>query len=804
MLLDEVMSQARRGMQRSVTLWERCLAIVQRPKLVQRIVTMRGWRLALVLVFLVGFAAPLITAGGVAYSQYSQLKAWGLDGVQQLMAIKDLLPSSNSVAASATPGATGTLGTPAATPTLTGTPAAGQTQSGLQDKAKDILNKDTLTQIKQHCEAAKNDFAHINAAIANRDGIIGIALGTPYRGKILATQQMAIIGLDAAALGSKLATVGMDFTNTFETSPFSPDGGPLLTQKSFADVQQALLDTQATLLDIQVHLEQLNVNDLPVNNAQRAQLNKYLPYVPKALKDIAAIQPLVPLAGWALGVDTSRQYLIQTMDRAELRPSGGFNGAYGILNVTGGRLGKISLTDVDLLYPLGGKRAPEPYYWWPFGNFGLRDSNLSGDFPTTAKLSEYWYHDVTNVNVDGVIMFSPTVIEHLLGPDVLGPLTLSCYNDVITSTNLEDKLHYYQLGGGVEIQKKCSSNDTATSKRKRFTAALASALQDKVRASSQAILLKVVASAKNDLATKELEVYMNNPAIEAQLSKNHVDAAMIRDPKVDSTYIVQANVSVNKGAKYVTTTVNEHVWLKSNGDAYHDLTVSLDYQPHGNVYGQLTYRDYVRVYTAPNAQYLYGSGFDQNIKQIQYPNQQPTPVPPLCNIFNGAPPTPLPTPVPNPDPSQPPIPYTYSATPCQPAQAPTCTASASNPTGLFIPGGSSEWITGLGGSLSDHIDDIGAPTTLVSDEPGRGMFGGLIVVPAFCKATFEIAWMVPHSAGTGAQHNQPYTFAMERQSGTANDVTIDIEPSSDAKIAPIKQHFTLNANMTWTLNATKK
>lgn len=801
MLLDEVMSQARRGMQRGVSLWDRVLVLAQRPKVVRRFLALRGWRLALVLVFLVGFAAPLLTAGGVAFGQYSQLKAWGADGVQQLLAIKDLLPTSSTLAAAATPGATST---PTMTPSATGTPAAGQSPSGLQDKAKDILNKDTLTKIKQHCDAAKNDFAHINAAIANHDGIIGIALGTPYRSKILATQQMAIIGVDAAGLGSKLATVALDFTNTFQTSPFSPDGGPLLTQKSFADVQQALLDTQATLLDVQVHLEQMNVNDLPVSASQRAQLLKYLPYVPKGLSAIAAIQPFVPLAGWALGVDSPRKYLIQTMDRAELRPSGGFNGAYGILDVTGGRLGKISLTDVDLLYPLGGQHAPTPYYWWPFGNFGLRDSNLSGDFPTTAKLSEFWYHDVTNVHVDGVIMFSPTVIEHLLRPDVLGPLSLACYNDTITSTNLEDKLHYYQLGGGTDIQKKCSSNDTATSKRKRFTAALASALQDKVRASSQDILRKVVKSAADDLATKELQVYLNNSDIEAQLTKNHVDATMIRDPQIDSTYIVQANVSVNKGSKYVNTTINEHVWLKSNGDAYHDLTVSLDYQPRGNVYGQLTYRDYVRVYTAPNARFLYGSGFDQNIKQLLTPGQPLKPVPPLCYIFAGAPPTPLPPPVPNPDdPTQPPTPYTYSGTPCQPAQAPTCTAGSSNLNGLFLPGGSSEWIARFGGSLSDHMDDIGAPTTLVSDESGRGMFGGLIVVPAFCQATFEIAWMVPHIAGSSTQHNQPFTFAMERQSGTSNDVTIDIEPASDANIPPIKQHFILNTTTSWTLNAKK-
>ena len=206
-------------------------------------------------------------------------------------------------------------------------------------------------------------------------------------------EELSVVGIDAANLVSELATIGADFTGSFKTSPFSPEGGPILTQKSFADLQQGLQDALVTLQDIQLHLAKVNLTSLPICASQRAQIQKYLPDLPKAIKDIKEVQPYLPLASWALGVDSPRQFLIQTMDRAELRPSGGFNGSWGILGVDGGRVGAIQMTDVTFVdysnsNKAYGQQVPAQYRtWWPFGNWGLRDANLSGDFPTSANLS---------------------------------------------------------------------------------------------------------------------------------------------------------------------------------------------------------------------------------------------------------------------------------------------------------------------------------------------------------------------------------------------------------------------------------
>src|SRR5579884_4265310 len=245
-----------------------------------RLAKLGRWRIVLLAVFLVAFFAPTLTIGAMAYKQYSDLRTWGLDGVHQLLAIKDLLPSSSTSSAQ-----TGQQGS-----------------SGITDKAKDVLNPKTLNIIKQDCLAAQSDFEKIHTMLSQRQGVIGFAMITPLGAKVQDVEELSVVGVAAATMGAELATVGADFTNSFTTSPFSPEGGPILSQKSFADVQQAAQDTLVALQDMQRHLSRVNLNALPISAAQKAQLAKYLPYLPKAIKDIQAVQPYLPLAGWALGV----------------------------------------------------------------------------------------------------------------------------------------------------------------------------------------------------------------------------------------------------------------------------------------------------------------------------------------------------------------------------------------------------------------------------------------------------------------------------------------------------------------------
>src|SRR5437016_7348974 len=217
---------------------------------------------------------------------------------------------------------------------------------------------------------------------------------------------------------------------------------------------------------------------------------------------------MVGLVAWLLGVGHQRRFLVQTMDRAELRPGGGFTGQYGILQIQDGRMSPFNLTDVTLIdYAENGteigRNAPPGYSWMNFGNWGIRDSHLSGDFPTTARMTMQLFQDEGGGPVDGDIAFTPSLIGHIL--EVTGPIKVPGYNETITSKNLEERLHYYQQNySAIALQRqKSGTNNAAT--RKTFTTLLGRLLLERVRHLQVKQLLTIMQAAVKDLQSRDLE-----------------------------------------------------------------------------------------------------------------------------------------------------------------------------------------------------------------------------------------------------------------------------------------------------------
>src|SRR5205807_6191009 len=99
---------------------------------------------------------------------------------------------------------------------------------------------------------------------------------------------------------------------------------------------------------------------------QRSQLIQLLSILPTVRTDLLQVQDLLGVASWVLGVDGPRTFLVQTMDRAELRPTGGFTGQYGELHIDGGRISPFTLRDISLVEyadnnPTYGQLPPAQY-----------------------------------------------------------------------------------------------------------------------------------------------------------------------------------------------------------------------------------------------------------------------------------------------------------------------------------------------------------------------------------------------------------------------------------------------------------
>ncbi len=598
-----------------------------------------------------------------------------------------------------------------------------------------FLDSGKLLSAQQEFIAARTDFQQVQYKL-DHTAVIQTATNffPQYLSQVHTARAVSQVGIDVANIGQQLTTTALILAPSFRGPLLTSNSKPLITQNMLDLVGATINSILPLLSDIQAQTRTMSIDSLPVSAQQRSQLVQLLQALPQAQSDLVQVLELLGAANWILGVDQPRTYLVQTLDRAELRPTGGFTGQYGELHIQGGRIAPFTLRDISLVEyvdssPTVGQLAPPQYRsWWPFANWGLRDSNVSADFPTSAQIAISQYELEVGHQVDGVIQITPFLTEHVL--QIIGPVYVPGYKETITAQNLEDRLHYYQLNNsGIASQIAQSPGNTSTSDRKRFTGLLAQLLLDKVRQAPPGEILAIARVMLHDLKTKDLQVYFSNPQVESLLMKYDYASQVDRSTTQDGLLVVQANLSASKASQYVQTIMHDTVTLDANGGATHVLQLRLVYNQVGPVYGYDTYRDYVRVYVPPDSEFLWGDGFDTGI--------------PLCG-------------------------GTYQQCPqtgVYPQDELLC------PAGQFQPGAAPPSITDPNGGHWHPLDTLGPPTNFASDEPGRAMFGGWVVVPKNCTMTVTLSWYVPPMG------QAPYTLLVQRQAGTLPELDLTILPT---------------------------
>ena len=656
--------------------------------------------LAVLAVVLAGVLVPagfLIAYGVSGYQTYNELKDQAHDGVNHLLNVKTIF-------------------------------------TGVKTHPSGFLDTTKLTRARKELDAAQTDFEQLQYKIDHTPIIQTVTSYLPqFIPQIQTARAASRIGVDVTHMGQELISTALLLAPTFRGPLLTNSSKPLVTQPMLNLVGTTISDLLPRLADIQQQSRLLTLDSLPVSTAQRDEFGQLLQLLPQAETDLEQALNLLGAANWLLGVDSPRTFLVQTMDRAELRPTGGFTGQYGELTINGGRVGTFSLKDISLVEYTDnsktlGMEAPAQYRsWWPFANWGLRDSNLSADFPTSAQIAIQQYQLEVGHNVDGVILFTPFLIEHIL--QIIGPIHVPGYNDTITAQNLEDRLHYYQQdNAGIAKQVAYQPGDTSTSDRKRFTGYLAHLIMDQVRHAPPDELLAIGQEVLHDLKTKDLQVYFSNPQAENLLMQYNDAAQIDRATTHDSVYVVQANISASKASQYVKTTMHDTVTLDASGGATHQLQLRLVYNQLGPVYGYDTYHDYVRVYVPPNSKLLSGNGFDTGT--------------PLCGGVG----------------------VQCSPTGVYPQDQLVC------PSGLYQPGAQAPTINDPDGGRWHPLDTIGPPTNTSSDEPGRAMFGGWVIVPKNCTMTVTLSWYVPPLA-------KNYTLQVQKQAGMFPELDLTILPT---------------------------
>jgi hypothetical protein len=270
---------------------------------------------------------------------------------------------------------------------------------------------------------AQRRFGQLDDLLAH-DPLIGLLRDAPLVGtQIHGADDLVAAGDDVVSAADALLGVGREFLAARDAG-----GDPMprlvaLMQQAAPAVDQA----QRLLSDAQQHVDAVPDGLLgPIIDGRdelRDRLDRFLPL----LTQYAAADDYLPSL---LGADGERRYLVLAEDPAELRPTGGFMGTYGILSIDNGAISTDfhDIYDLDLKPGISYVEPPPDLKDHLLGQYSwqLADANWSPDYPTSAQEALTLYtHESGDSNIDGVIVLTTYAIDKLL--TLTGPVTVPEY-----------------------------------------------------------------------------------------------------------------------------------------------------------------------------------------------------------------------------------------------------------------------------------------------------------------------------------------------------------------------------------------
>ena len=487
-----------------------------------------------------------------------------------------------------------------------------------------------LHTVKGDLAAAEVDFARTRRDLGA--GVLSLAGGaSPTHGTVAAAAALAaaadeacLAGLDLlgatdsllpALEGGLMGSEAPPIQGAAAASKAAPastsTSGPAITAAMLQRVTLAFENAVRHLTAAMAYAGHADLSALPSSLVSRqhvAQLRRAMAQWPRIQPVLAQLDGWLHVAPALLGVRAPERFLVELLDRGELRTTGGYLGSYGVMTIQGGRIQPFTLADIQSLDRPYVQRAnwpgpPAAYPWWPMPGFGLRDSNLSPDFPTASRLAIQLLAKEGGPPVQGVVAFNVVAIERVLA--VVGPVTMPSYHLSVTAQNLE---------AVIRVNTETTYlNDPV--RHEQFTAELGHAFMNKLHSLTGPELVGTAKSLLASMRTKDVQVYLADTAAESLLGEQGLTSAMIRGPG-DAVTIVDSNVTINKVNLITSVAYRDAVSLDARGTATHHLTITyaFDSSKHADLqlvlFGRDFYMTYLRVYTPANAQLVSYDGFN--------------------------------------------------------------------------------------------------------------------------------------------------------------------------------------------------
>jgi len=358
----------------------------------------------------------------------------------------------------------------------------------------------------------------------------------------------------------------------------------------------------------------------------KSNLIKAQESITEAHKFVKNGQPILSKISWLLGKDKPRQFLLMFQNNAELRPTGGFWTAYGLIKVDNGKITPLASDDIYTLDAKINSRIPAPRpikaYHINVPYYNVRDMNISPDFPTSIKLFLENYKKVNPKNqVDAVISVDLDVLVDMV--KVLGQVGVGGFGNF--SAEPDKRCDgcpqiIYQLETLADTPK-----SFIDSNRKGFLSPLMNSLLSNAMGSEKSKIGPLAEAMLKDINQKHIMFYFLDPDMQQAAELANIAGVITQtDANTDYFHLNDANMASAKSNLFITQEIKDEITTK-DGKVNHKISITYtnptaasncNLEKGGLCLNAANYRDWFRFYVPIGSKMIKMTGSE--VEPVQY------------------------------------------------------------------------------------------------------------------------------------------------------------------------------------------
>lgn len=461
----------------------------------------------------------------------------------------------------------------------------------LQSSTVAVLNTN-IPQAEHDLNAALNAFGQAQQLLEkDHRALVYVGSLLPIIGPQVRSRQHLLTAGQHIALGNTYLVKGVDEATT-DDARYMVDR--LATLR--VHMRGAIPQYETALKE----LGQVEPNNLPIEYQQ--SFTDFKKLFTAFVKDLRALSSVMSGLETMLGNKDFKRYLVLFQNNHELRPTGGFVGSYAVLDIQKGKIQKLDIPgggSYDVQGQLDTYLKPPVPLQLINSRWEFQDGNWFPDFPASAKKMAWFYQHSRGTTVDGVIAVNASVLERVL--KVLGPVYSEKYQVAVAAENKLNTLQNYVENG----------YDKKTNQPKAVLSDVLAGLITSVRDTKPQELLSLVTELNSALQEKEIQVYMNDPSVQAAWHDFGWTGEIAKSaPAQDYLMIVNTNLGGGKSDARVKQLIEHEAAVQADGSVVDTVFIK---RTHTGAPGEKYYGDdnvnYVRVYVPEGAELLDAGGF---------------------------------------------------------------------------------------------------------------------------------------------------------------------------------------------------